>query len=89
MNGPVPTILIDQRWLDHEGMTHLYHAGCVAKMAKFYRMPNPGLRYRPYTGQVAESAQCDFCSKSLLWDLAEHLVEVDRPGPPARLGRGD
>lgn len=89
MNGRGLTVLVDQRWLDHEAITFLYHPECVSKIATFYRMPNPGLRYQPYTGRLMESSRCDFCGKALLWDLAEHLVEVDRPGPPARLGRGD
>ena len=74
MNGPVPTVLIDQRWFDHECLTCLYHPSCADRIAKHYRMPKPDLRYRPYTGVLLDSQTCDFCHKALLWSLAEHMT---------------
>jgi hypothetical protein len=90
VNAQQPRVFVDLRWQGFQLARVLLHPECAQKVAAFYRMGHPEMRYGIFTGEMLESDRCDLCGKALLWDLAEHLVEVDHPGPPAaRLGRGD
>jgi hypothetical protein len=63
------TILIDQRWLDHEALTCLYHPECVAVIAKHYHWKPAEIaaRYRPFLGTLALGTKCDYCHRPVLF----------------------